>query len=161
MGVDHNIRLGTYVECKYQPVESVDTQYHCSKDPSHRPSSGAKFCATCGTAISEKLVKTGRFVSPIDTWEISKELKDRLYSAHSMGGHFGEASTEYWIPNISWGGSLEESLSKYEEAAVAVDPTVMASDIALFSKFFEAEIAVLRKHYQSVTVRWGLLAYCS
>ena len=165
MGVDQNITLGPYVECRYTPIEidAITSKYVCVKQTDHKPVSGSQFCHQCGASVELRTLKTGKKISSsIDTWKISTELQERMYCASSMSGPFGEPNTDYWLANVSWDKSKRRTiLGKYQEAAIPISPELMAAETQTFSTFFAKDLEILCQHYKSVVVRWGLISYCS
>jgi len=160
MGVDQSFYFGPYVECVYVPVPVTDTAYHCAQDVKHPVSSGDKFCRSCGAGVKAKHVKTDKVTSNVDWETLREEIDEKLYEANSMGGQFGAPNTDYWLSNVRDGITRSMRLGKYEEDAQEITAEIIQSEIATVEKFFAKEIEVLRKHYKSVRVAWGILSYC-
>jgi len=174
MSVDHNVYLGPYIACVYQPVERMNQVYFCSQteglqlpDPrgrgtAHRVTSSDKFCSQCGSSISTKMVATGKFNSNVDQGALRQAINERLYEASSMGGgEFGAPNTEYWLSNVRDTITRQTKLDSYEETALSITPELIQAEIQCLEKFFSKEIEILKQHYKSVQVVWGLLAYCN
>jgi len=160
MGVDQSFYFGPYVECIYEPVPVTDTVYHCAQDMKHSVSSGDKYCRACGAGVKPKHIKTAKVTSDIDWHSVGKEISDKLYPVSSMCGDFGAPSTAYWLSNVHDGITRSTRLGKYEEDAQQITPELIQAEIGILEKTFAKEIEVLRKHYKSVRVVWGILSYC-
>lgn len=160
MGVDQSFYFGPYVECVYEPVPVIDTVYRCAQDVKHSVSSGDKYCRTCGAGVKANHIKTDKVTSNLDWESIDKEIHDRLYQARSMCGNFGAPNTAYWLSNVRDGIIRSTKVGKHEEGNQQITPELIQSEIAILEKFFTKEIEVLRKHYKSVRVVWGILSYC-
>ena len=156
MGVDHNIFLGPYAECVYPTVGVMRTVLECKGNTLHKPLEGNKFCFQCGAEVVVKAVDTGETCPDVDKWEIIEEVDQRLHCANE---NIGEPNTHYWMSNMVSCSGI--GLDRYEERVEAITAVNIYNDVAQFHQEFEKELAVLRKHYLSVTVKWGLVAYCS
>lgn len=78
------------------------------------------------------------------------------------GTQFGRPNADYFVANKSWPSKLaRDTVRDYEELVVAIDPNILPAEIEAFQKMFSEEIKILNKHYDSVKVLWGILAYCS
>ena len=160
MGVDHHIFIGPYAECIYPTVGVMKTVLECKGNTLHKPLEGNKFCFQCGAEVVVKSVETDKTCAAFDAWEISEEVKERLHHASSMSSReIGAPNTDYWMSNL--GDSDGISLDRYEQTVEPINTVRIYNETARFHQEFEKELAVLREHYISVTVKWGLVAYCS
>jgi len=160
MGVDQNFLIGPFAKCRDAGMPNTGIVRFCSNDGSHKVEQGKSFCSTCGKGITEQPQTFPGLTASVNAWDIADECKERITHVSGMC-EFGEKLTDYWISNLTNDGIWSLALEMYTDALQEISPEVITEGKAKFTEFFAPELEILRKHYASVEICWGVLGWCS
>ena len=157
MGVEQNFRIGPYLKCIDQGMPQTSTVRFCPTDASHK-SGDQPFCSFCGSAITEQFQTfPGKLARSVSSGDISNEVDSRLVPLSELG----ERLEDYWVSNLLNDGVWDLNLEMYQNVSEEINPEIIPEGIARFTEFFAPELGILKKHYASVEVCWGVLGWCS
>lgn len=92
------------------------------------------------------------------SWEVSEEIQERLSCVNVETQNEDEA--DFWVANIKYdsamAGEIDDVLDAGHGFAVIEG---IAEEVGNFTNFFEPEIAVLRRHYKSVKISYGVTGH--
>lgn len=99
-----------------------------------------------------------------DHWEVREDIGDRMCVPQGDSAHeeMEEHKAHYWVPNVTANPPVPWlEFDPKEHGWISTDVTAKAIDDACkeFVKFFAPEIAILRKRYPDVSVKFGLMSY--
>jgi hypothetical protein len=164
MGISYKTYVGPYVRCAIEFKDDPRIKEACPNRKCKNYGQGwhtrGPFCEMCGSAIAD-MPYTERIESVHDS-EIVDEINERLCSPSGDGylRWIEEGCAHLWKPNVTtpW---RKGRLEAQEDFALIDFETLSepAQECKDFIIFFQAELAVLRKHYgeAAVSVRWGII----
>lgn len=164
MGVDQNIHIGPYLKCLDAGIPKTKKIRLCSANPSDRigaPGERNNFCPTCGSEIVEQLQTfPGEVVRSVSPWDIAGAFDERITPVQGMC-EFGKELESYWTSNKIDDGVWSVSIDMYDQVIQELKPETLTEGRAKFAEVFASEIEILKSHYASVEICWGILSWCS
>jgi hypothetical protein len=165
MGIDQNFYVGPFVKSRETGTIRTETVRFCSGDSSHARGAEIKnkdaFCSSCGSQIIEQLQTfPGELRSTVSAWDVATEFDELLTHISGMCD-FGDKLTDYWISNRNNDGMWSLDLEMYTTTLQEISPEIIVEGKQKFADHFAPELEILRKHYASVEICWGVLGWCS
>lgn len=160
MGLYYTLYTGPYVECKTHMIDGSEIRYGCQKVRCKVSRKLARyknydFCSCCGSEIKEI------------NWPIKiKAVNDRDFEFNgeelcSLSSEFlsRDVLTDIWQPNISF---LDRDTHRSDLPSIqTVYAELIVEECNKFIKKFQPQLDLLRKKYDSVIVKWGVIGYSS
>ena len=156
--------LGPYVEVRYRiQMETVTTDRCPSKEEGCKyPAATSKYCPTCGIVLQQDGKPIERFTTSEEeeeTPDLFDLLGDSLVQLQESEIQ-GKVEISTLIPNFK-DGTIRFSLPEQDEKVHDLTQIDIPGEIKKVEEFYSEELAILRKHYDEVHVRWGLVEYFS
>jgi len=120
----------------------------------HGKSSGfSAFCDMCGTEFGDVNIPTQKH--KVNAFDVMEDMGENLYCV------LQKETSVFWVSNKS---VFREKIARNTgvgelEGACEIDPLKIANEIQVFNGLHHADIEALRKVYDKVTIKWGVLGY--
>lgn len=159
MGIDQNFYIGPFAKCRDAGIPKTKKIRFCPGDSSHRAL--GEFCSSCGSKIADQLQTfPGESAQSVSSWDVAEECDERITPISGMC-EFGEKLHSYWTSNRNNDGIESTSLEMYDTTIREIAPDAIEEGKAKFAEVLAPEIEILKKHYASVEICWGILGWCS
>lgn len=155
MSSEHVSYVGPYVVAKsheQKGIESVETCVNTSCKQYGLPLRDP-YCRVCGSQVELTDVEIDEF--SVNAWDMMEEIDQKMCS------HTTEKGMDCWFSNLTtMGKKVGRSLSVGEEdMEFLITPKVIGKEIKAFMELHGKDIEKLKDAYDSVEIRWGILAY--
>lgn len=161
MSVDFNVYLGPYVRATPKMKEQFRADRRCSsKECQVRAAQVGHFCPACGKPMETYQRATGYMVADYGDVVPSEEVDDSLISHFFLQTNAPTSHVEIWLSNHR-GQPREFVLENYSTNEIPFEQVEQfrKAELTWLNVEHGVHIEILRKHYITVELAWGLLTW--